>query len=150
MAATSWNTARDVDHFKKYNDRYGHLQGDAALRAVADVIAHYARRPLDITARYGGEEFAVVWYHPSATELPRMAEIMTKAVVALNMPHADSEVGSLSISVGVAIMKPRKGEGSEDLLRLADAALYDAKRQGRNRVVVKQPSDIVAQVGCGI
>ena len=140
----------DVDHFKKYNDRYGHLQGDAALRAVADVIAHHARRPLDITARYGGEEFAVVWYHPSATELPRMAEIMTKAVLALNMPHADSEFGSLSISVGVAIMKPRKGEGSEDLLRLADAALYDAKRQGRNRVVVKQPSDIVAQVGGGI
>lgn len=140
----------DVDHFKKYNDRYGHLQGDAALRAVADVIAHYARRPLDITARYGGEEFAVVWYHPSATELPRMAEIMTKAVVALNMPHADSEVGSLSISVGVAIMRPHKGEGSEYLLRLADAALYDAKRQGRNRVVVKQPSDIVAQVGGGI
>jgi diguanylate cyclase (GGDEF)-like protein len=132
----------DVDHFKKYNDRYGHLQGDAALRAVADVIAHYARRPLDITARYGGEEFAVVWYHPSATELPRMAEIMTKAVVALGMPHADSEIGSLSISVGVAIMRPLKGEDSADLVRLADVALYDAKHQGRNRVVVKQPSDL--------
>ena len=140
----------DVDHFKKYNDRYGHLQGDAALRTVADIIAHYARRPLDITARYGGEEFAVVWYYPSALELPRMAEIMTKAVVALNMPHADSEIGALSISVGVAIMRPSKGEGSEDLLRLADAALYDAKRQGRNRVVVKQPSDLEAQVASGI
>lgn len=126
----------DVDHFKKYNDRYGHAQGDAALRAVADVIAHYARRPLDITARYGGEEFAIVWYHPSASELPRMAEVLTRAVVALNMPHADSEIGKLSISVGVALMTPADGQSSADLLRAADQALYDAKAQGRNRVVV--------------
>ena len=126
----------DVDHFKKYNDRYGHAQGDAALRAVADVIAHYARRPLDITARYGGEEFAVVWYHPSAAELPRMAEVMTRAVVALNLPHADSEIGKLSISVGVALMTPVNGQPIADLLRAADDALYEAKRLGRNRVVV--------------
>jgi diguanylate cyclase (GGDEF)-like protein len=128
----------DVDHFKKYNDRYGHAQGDAALRAVADVIAHHARRPLDITARYGGEEFAIVWYHPSASELPRMAEIMTKAVVGLGMPHADSEIGKLSISAGVALMTPVAGQSSADLLRLADEALYEAKHQGRNRVVVVQ------------
>jgi diguanylate cyclase (GGDEF)-like protein len=126
----------DVDHFKKYNDRYGHAQGDAALRAVADVIAHHARRPLDITARYGGEEFAVVWYHPSATELARMAEVMTRAVVGLGMAHADSEIGKLSISVGVAMMTPTGKETSADLLRLADDALYQAKHQGRNRVVV--------------
>ncbi len=133
----------DVDHFKKYNDRYGHAQGDAALRAVADVIAHYARRPLDITARYGGEEFAIVWYHPSAGELARMAEVLTKAVVALGMPHADSEIGKLSISIGVAMMTPCEGDFSADLLRCADEALYDAKHQGRNRVVVKQPGATV-------
>ncbi|HEY0062684.1 MAG TPA: GGDEF domain-containing protein [Telluria sp.] len=126
----------DVDHFKKYNDRYGHAQGDAALRAVADVIAHHARRPLDITARYGGEEFAVVWYHPSASELARMAEVLTRAIVALDMPHADNEIGRLSISVGVAMMTPEAGQTSADLLRAADAALYEAKAQGRNRVVV--------------
>ena len=129
----------DVDHFKKYNDRYGHAQGDAALRAVADVIAQHARRPLDITARYGGEEFAIVWYHPSARELPRMAEVITRAVVALGMPHADSEIGKLSISVGVAVLTPTAGESSADLLRSADEALYDAKHQGRNRVVVRLP-----------
>lgn len=131
----------DVDHFKKYNDRYGHAQGDAALRAVADVIAHHARRPLDITARYGGEEFAVVWFHPSARELGRMAEVMTKAVVALGMEHADSEIGKLSISVGVAMMTPVPGDFSADLLRIADEALYEAKHQGRNRVVVRQPAE---------
>ena len=126
----------DIDHFKKYNDWYGHAQGDAALRAVADVIAHHARRPLDITARYGGEEFAVVWYHPSAAELPRMAEVMTNAVAALGMAHADSEFGTVTISVGVALMTPGAGQSSGELLTAADAALYEAKRQGRNRVVV--------------
>lgn len=126
----------DVDHFKKYNDRYGHAQGDAALRAVADVIAHHARRPLDITARYGGEEFAVVWYHPSAQELPNMAEVLTKAVAALNMPHADSQVGKLTISVGVALLTPRQGQAWAELLREADDALYVAKERGRNQVNV--------------
>jgi diguanylate cyclase (GGDEF)-like protein len=128
----------DVDHFKKYNDRYGHAQGDAALRAVADIIAHHARRPMDITARYGGEEFAVVWYHPSATELPRMAEILCQAVVGMNLPHADSEIGKVSISVGVALMTPSQGQSSADLLKAADQALYGAKEHGRNRVVVKE------------
>jgi diguanylate cyclase (GGDEF)-like protein len=130
----------DVDHFKKYNDRYGHAQGDAALRAVADVIAHYARRPLDITARYGGEEFAVVWYHPSAAELPRMAEVLTRAVVSLGLPHADNETGKVSISVGIAMMTPDAGTSIADLLRAADEALYQAKAQGRNRVVVAAPA----------
>ena len=128
----------DVDHFKKYNDRYGHAQGDAALRAVADIIAHYARRPLDITARYGGEEFAVVWYHPSAAELPRMAEVLCKAVVGMDFPHADSDIGKLSISVGVAMMTPDAQQSSADLLKAADLALYRAKEQGRNRVVVQE------------
>lgn len=135
----------DIDHFKKYNDRYGHAQGDAALRAVADVIAHYARRPLDITARYGGEEFAIVWYHPSAAELPNMAEVLTRAVYGLNLPHADSELGRVSISVGVALMTPSPGQSSIDLLRDADAALYDAKAQGRNRVVVAETIDKITR-----
>ena len=126
----------DIDHFKKYNDRYGHAQGDAALRSVADVIAHHARRPLDITARYGGEEFCVVWYHPSAAELPRIAQVMTHAVAALGLAHADSDCGKVTISVGVALMTPVSGQSNADLLKTADAALYEAKRQGRNRVVV--------------
>ncbi|MES2324986.1 MAG: diguanylate cyclase [Pseudomonadota bacterium] len=126
----------DIDHFKKYNDLYGHAQGDAALRAVADVISHHARRPLDIPARYGGEEFAVVWYHPTASELARMAEVLTRAVASLEMPHADSEFGKVTISVGVALMTPDVGQSSADVLRAADEALYEAKHLGRNRVAV--------------
>jgi diguanylate cyclase (GGDEF)-like protein len=126
----------DVDHFKSYNDRYGHGQGDIALKAVADVVASQARRPLDLAARYGGEEFVVVWYHPAGAELPKMAENLRAAVAALGMAHERSEFGCLSVSIGVALMKPSTAQTYADLLRDADVALYEAKEQGRNRVVV--------------
>jgi diguanylate cyclase (GGDEF)-like protein len=126
----------DIDFFKRYNDRYGHGQGDVALKAVADVIALQARRPLDLAARYGGEEFAVVWYNPIPTELPAMGANLTAAVFALGMPHVASELGKLSISVGIALMKPVPGQCSTELLSAADMALYQAKEQGRNRVIV--------------
>lgn len=126
----------DVDHFKRYNDRYGHAEGDAALKAVADVIGDQARRPLDLAARYGGEEFAVVWYHPAASELAAMGEQLRAAVAALGRTHEDSELGMLSISVGIALMAPAVGQSSAELMRVADTAMYQAKQQGRNRVVV--------------
>jgi diguanylate cyclase (GGDEF)-like protein len=135
----------DVDHFKRYNDRYGHGEGDAALKAVADVIGRQARRPLDLAARYGGEEFAVVWYHPAATEVIGMGEQLRDAVVALGRVHEDSELGLLSVSVGIALMKPTPGQSSAALLRAADTALYQAKEKGRNRVVVLRnpPADAI-------
>lgn len=126
----------DVDHFKRYNDRYGHGPGDNALKDVADVIASHARRPLDLAARYGGEEFVLVWYQPMATELATMGEQLRAGVAALGLAHADTELGTLSVSVGVALMKPAPGVSSADLLRAADTALYEAKHAGRNRVVV--------------
>ena len=126
----------DIDFFKRYNDRYGHSGGDAALKAVADVIGCQSRRPLDLSARYGGEEFAIVWYNPAPSELANMGNTLTTAVVALGIPHEDSELGQLSVSVGIALMKPVAGQGSAELLRAADTALYQAKNQGRNRVIV--------------
>jgi len=126
----------DVDYFKRYNDRYGHAEGDAALKAVAEVIANQARRPLDMATRYGGEEFAVVWYQPAVTELSGMGEQMREAVLALGIAHENSEIGTLSVSVGIAVMRPTAGQTSADLLHAADSALYQAKEQGRNRVVV--------------
>ncbi|HEX8612063.1 MAG TPA: GGDEF domain-containing protein [Telluria sp.] len=129
----------DIDYFKRYNDRYGHARGDAALKAVADVIAAQARRPLDLTARYGGEEFAVIWHNPVPGELQAMGEVLTAAVAALRIEHLDSDLGSLSISVGVTIGLPCAGDDASALLRVADQALYQAKRQGRNRVVVSEP-----------
>lgn len=128
----------DIDYFKRYNDRYGHVRGDAALKAVADVIAAQARRPLDLTARYGGEEFAVVWHNPVPGELQAMGEVLTAAVAALRIEHLDSDIGSLSVSVGVTIGLPCAGDDAATLLRAADQALYQAKRHGRNRVVVSE------------
>lgn len=128
----------DIDHFKRYNDRYGHALGDAALKAVADVIAAQARRPLDLTARYGGEEFAIVWHNPVPGDLQAMGDVLTAAVAALRIEHFDSELGFLTVSVGVTIGLPWAGDEAATLLRAADQALYQAKHQGRHRVVVNE------------
>jgi diguanylate cyclase (GGDEF)-like protein len=125
----------DVDYFKRYNDRYGHAQGDAALKAVAEVVASVARRPLDLAARYGGEEFVVVWYHPAPVELARMSEQLRAGVKKLALPNEDSDIGDLSISVGTAYMLPVAGHSATELMRVADAALFQAKDGGRDRVV---------------
>jgi diguanylate cyclase (GGDEF)-like protein len=127
----------DIDHFKKYNDRYGHAQGDVALKAVADVISRHARRPMDLTARYGGEEFALVWHNPDPAELPKLADALVDAVAALSMPHADGEHGVITISIGVARLAPQLGEEFSLLMQAADAALYDAKHRGRNQVAMR-------------
>ncbi len=132
----------DIDYFKGYNDRYGHAEGDAALKAVAQVIARQARRPLDMATRYGGEEFAVIWYQPAAKELAAKGDQMRAAVLALGRDHASSEIGILSVSVGIAVMTPKAGQSSAELLRVADVALYQAKAQGRNRVVVIEAAAI--------
>jgi diguanylate cyclase (GGDEF)-like protein len=125
----------DVDYFKRYNDRYGHAQGDAALKAVADVVASIARRPLDLAARYGGEEFVVVWYHPAPSEMTNMGEQLRAGVERLALPHLSSDAGHVSVSVGTAFMLPIAGQSAAELLDVADAALFQAKDQGRNRVV---------------
>jgi diguanylate cyclase (GGDEF)-like protein len=126
----------DVDFFKRYNDRYGHGAGDAALKAVATLVAGEARRPLDLAARYGGEEFVLVWHRPAAEQLADMGEQLRAGVAALGLEHAGSESGTLSVSIGIAAVKPVQGRPVEDLLHAADTALYEAKHGGRNRVVV--------------
>ncbi|QDQ29042.1 GGDEF domain-containing protein [Chitinimonas arctica] len=126
----------DVDYFKRYNDHYGHAEGDRVLRQVADVIAGQARRPLDLAARYGGEEFALVWYQPTASELAPMGEQLREAIADLCLPHAGSETGRLSVSIGIALLRPSGEQHAETLLRAADTALYEAKQAGRDRVVV--------------
>jgi diguanylate cyclase (GGDEF)-like protein len=125
----------DVDHFKLYNDRYGHAQGDASLKAVADVVASIARRPLDLAARYGGEEFVLVWFHPAPSEMTNMGEQLRAGVERLAIPHLSSDLGHVSVSVGTAFMLPVAGQSAAELLEVADAALFQAKNQGRNRVV---------------
>ena len=126
----------DVDHFKAYNDRYGHQAGDAALRRVAQVVKRFARRPLDIAARYGGEEFLVALYDLGAEHVREIAEELRESVQALGVQHDDSPAGVVTASIGVSIVSPRAGRSPEGALQLADEALYAAKRGGRNGIRV--------------
>ncbi len=133
----------DVDHFKQFNDRHGHGEGDAALRAVADVVTAHAGRPLDMGARYGGEEFALVWYHPEPAQLQAMSERLRCDIAALELRGAGGRrTGSITVSVGVALLRPRNAPRHADLLRAADIALYQAKHGGRDCVVVLSHPDV--------
>jgi diguanylate cyclase (GGDEF)-like protein len=124
----------DVDHFKAYNDRYGHQAGDRALRRVAQVVQRFARRPLDIAARYGGEEFLVALYDLGAEHVREIAEELRESIQALGIQHEDSPAGAVTASIGVSIVSPRPGRSPEDAVQLADEALYAAKRSGRNAI----------------
>jgi diguanylate cyclase (GGDEF)-like protein len=126
----------DIDFFKQYNDGYGHQAGDECLRAVAHCLEEAVRRPGDRVTRFGGEEFAVVLPETDSTGAAAMAEKMRAAVEALGMAHVGSEVARVvTVTAGVASMTPRSSDRQTDLVQWADAALYDGKRAGRNRVV---------------
>ncbi len=123
----------DVDHFKAYNDHYGHLAGDECLRRVARVIESSLRRPLDLVARYGGEEFAGVLPNTPERSADIPSEMVRQAVENCNILHAGSPRGIVTISVGCATGIPSSASNADHLLLAADAALYKAKRNGRNR-----------------
>ena len=127
----------DIDHFKAYNDRWGHQAGDLALRSVAKVIQGFARRPLDLSARYGGEEFAVILYDLAFSHAQYLAERLREAVQ--NLAH-EVEIWSgpvVTVSVGVGFVAPSLCRKPEGLVQLADEALYEAKGGGRNCVIAK-------------
>jgi diguanylate cyclase (GGDEF)-like protein len=123
----------DVDRFKAYNDEHGHQLGDKVLTLIAFSIAECVQRPCDVGARYGGEEFAVLLPGESIEGALHVAEEIRAAVLALGAGDAAGDIVP-TVSVGVASMIPGAGSRPQDLIRVADAALYDAKRNGRNRV----------------
>jgi diguanylate cyclase (GGDEF)-like protein len=138
----------DIDHFKAYNDRYGHQAGDDALVRVAEVIASCAQRPLDFAARYGGEEFAVVLYGPVHDHGRELAEHLRHTVEELKIPHAESPTNPwLTVSIGVAVVNPGTARSLAGAIQLADEALYQAKEEGRNRIVVRDTSSAHIQTG---
>ena len=148
----------DVDHFKAFNDRYGHVQGDACLRKVGEVLKAGTRarsdnvaaleapahvgRGAQLAARYGGEEFAILLPAVGLNEAARIGERLRRAVEELLISHAGAPSGFLSISVGVASIVPGDGDSPQELTEAADTCLYEAKLRGRNAVVVK--SDAMA------
>lgn len=143
----------DVDHFKRFNDRYGHLKGDEALMAVTRVLKESASRPGDVVARYGGEEFAVLLPETNRAGAAVVARAILAHMDEFGIPHEASELGHLTVSIGAATYQPvDEGQGSasvprvrpagdahdempiEAVLALADEALYESKRNGRAQV----------------
>jgi len=125
----------DIDHFKSFNDGYGHQAGDACLRHVAQLVQGFARRPLDVAARYGGEELAIVLYQVSVEHAMAVAEQLRASVEAANIEHRDAPVrGQVTVSVGVSWLEATLERSPHEAVQLADQALYAAKLGGRNLV----------------
>lgn len=124
----------DVDHFKAYNDNYGHQAGDDCLRTIANELNSHIRRAGDIVARYGGEEFAILAPNMNLLSIHRLAETICHSLKQKALPHVNSPLGVVTASIGVAVLIPDIAATPQHLLQLADAALYRAKRGGRNQV----------------
>jgi len=128
----------DVDFFKKYNDTYGHLKGDDCLKSVAKAMESTCKRSTDLVARYGGEEFVAILPDTSSENAAILAEQMRQAVESLNEQHSASDLGKVTISMGVYSALPKSKDESEKMLHKADEALYEAKQGGRNRVEISK------------
>jgi diguanylate cyclase (GGDEF)-like protein len=125
----------DIDHFKEYNDHYGHLAGDECLQQVANVLAGCARRPFDLVCRYGGEEFVLIFYDADEAATAEVAERVRGQLATLAVPHLASPTAAhVTASIGAVCCRPSPHASSDVLMRAADAALYQAKRQGRDRL----------------
>jgi diguanylate cyclase (GGDEF)-like protein len=127
----------DVDYFKLYNDRYGHLAGDNCLKQVALAIKCSLPRPDDLVARYGGEEFAIILPDTELASAIQVAEMIHTQVQQLKIVNLDSEINKyITISLGVSSQIPDRQNSPQSLMMAADRALYQAKKQGRNQTVI--------------
>jgi len=126
----------DIDYFKQFNDIYGHQAGDECLQAVAKTIANQQFRPSDFTARYGGEEFTVILPQSDIAGAMIVAERIREEIYNLNWEHSgSSNVNRVTVSIGCASLVPNRKQHYDDLIKIADDALYQAKDSGRNRVI---------------
>lgn len=125
----------DIDHFKDYNDRYGHPCGDECLRVIAKVFHEHMHRLGDLAARYGGEEFVCLLPDTDSLGAQGAARSMMAAINALAIPHENSPIATvLTVSIGVATATPGTTDSQHDLLALVDGCLYEAKNSGKNRI----------------
>ena len=124
----------DADWFKRYNDTYGHPAGDQVLRSIAACLSQRLRRPDDLTARYGGEEFIALLPETDLEATRCLADHVRFEIERLAIEHTGSTFGVVTVSIGIAVVAPFLGFDSGELIQAADRALYDAKRDGRNRV----------------
>lgn len=128
----------DIDHFKNFNDYYGHLEGDDCLRKVAQALYEALLRPIDIVARYGGEEFTAILPNTDVEGAEMVAKRMMDNVALLNIPHPASPVSEIiTVSIGATTMIPTNDLAATSLLDYADKALYEAKETGRNTLCIR-------------
>ena len=136
----------DIDYFKKYNDQYGHPAGDVCLQQVAGALRSVPKRSADLVARFGGEEFVVLLPAASTADAVAIAERMRQGVIDLQIPHASSHIApGVTASFGVAALVPSDALQPGDLVAAADVALYKAKEQGRNQVVMSEQTMVMKQ-----
>jgi diguanylate cyclase (GGDEF)-like protein len=128
----------DVDHFKLFNDNYGHLEGDGCLRIIGDTLSAASSHNAHFAARYGGEEFVLLLPDTHLGAAFEIAERLRAAVAALTITHRYAPCGYVTISIGVACLTPTDHDSPDVLLEAADGALYAAKRHGRNKVWADQ------------
>lgn len=122
----------DIGYFKRYNDLYGHLAGDACLRQVGELLGSMVNRPDDAMALYGGEEFIAMLGNTGSDGAAHVANAILDHVRSAGIPHIESEHGIVTLCIGLAVMVPGKGARLENLVQRADEALYRAKAAGRN------------------
>ena len=138
----------DIDFFKVFNDLYGHQAGDDCLKRVSKCIARGAKRPFDFAARYGGEEFVLVLYGPPDEYARAVPEQIHRDVLELGIPHAGSQAAKyVTVSVGMALARPETSRSLAGAIQAADEALYQAKREGRNRVVFRDSDGDEVETG---
>ncbi len=129
----------DIDFFKAYNDTYGHLEGDVCLKTLSKLLQDSVHRSGELAARFGGEEFALIMPNTTAEQAEKLVNSLRNQLLELQIPHSQTglqELGCVTFSAGIASLVPNLPVKVEPIIRLADNALYDAKAQGRNRVVV--------------
>jgi diguanylate cyclase (GGDEF)-like protein len=131
----------DLDHFKRFNDTFGHQAGDELLRALGNLLQKNTRSQ-DIACRYGGEEFALVLSDSSLEGAYKRAEILRQQVKQMSVEYDGQTLGAVSVSMGVALF-PDHGTTMGDVMRASDQALYSAKREGRDRVSVWTTESVV-------
>ncbi len=136
----------DIDYFKKYNDTYGHPAGDICLRSVADMLQSNIKRAGELVARYGGEEFIIVLPNVDSTQASLIANRILHQINQMAIPHQSSPLQDhITLSMGIATMIPRENIAREQLIKIADQNLYQAKREGRNRCSVNIVEDFIEE-----
>jgi diguanylate cyclase (GGDEF)-like protein len=125
----------DIDFFKNYNDKYGHQQGDIALKTMADIFKHTLKRSVDFVARWGGEEFVILLPNTDLPGASGVAEIIRAKAEDTDIPYAGGNTSRLTLSIGVNTIKPEHGSSLDGFISDADKALYIAKENGRNQVM---------------